>query len=84
MDALTRQALKGVGEGEQVEKSEFITYLLTQKMLTPQEANSHVLDMMMGGVETVFTALFTETVFATLFNETVLLLYLLKQYLLLY
>ena len=60
VDALTRQALKGVGDGEQVEKSEFITYLLTQKMLTPQEANSHVLDMMMGGVETVFTALFND------------------------
>ncbi len=30
-----------------------MTYLLTQKSLTPMEANCHALDLMMGAVETV-------------------------------
>ncbi|ELT96518.1 hypothetical protein CAPTEDRAFT_143013 [Capitella teleta] len=33
-------------------KSEFLTYLLAQKSLSPVEANSHAVDLMMGAVET--------------------------------
>ena len=35
--------------------SAFLTYLLDNRSLTPKEANSHAVDMMMGGVETVST-----------------------------
>lgn len=37
------------------DKSAFLTYLLAQKSLTPEEANSHAVDLMMGAVETVST-----------------------------
>lgn len=53
MDALTRQARRGIVKGEKEEKSAFLTYLLSQKSLTPEEANSHALDLLMGAVETV-------------------------------
>ena len=39
--------------GEEEAKSKFLTYLLKQKSLTPAEANSHVIDLMTGAVETV-------------------------------
>ena len=40
------------------EKSAFLTYLLAQKSLTPEEANSHAVDLMMGAVETVSSRAF--------------------------
>ncbi|ELU08568.1 hypothetical protein CAPTEDRAFT_134490, partial [Capitella teleta] len=38
--------------GEKESKSEFLTYLLAQKSLSPVEANSHAVDLMIGAVET--------------------------------
>ena len=55
MDALSRQSRRGIVLGEKEERSAFLTYLLAQKNLTPEEAMSHAVDMMMGGVETVRT-----------------------------
>ena len=43
----------GVSAGDAEEKSAFLTYLLTQKSLTPEEANLHAVDLMTGAVETV-------------------------------
>ena len=43
----------GVSAGDTEEKSAFLTYLLTQKSLTAQEANLHAVDLMTGAVETV-------------------------------
>lgn len=51
--ALEKQAKEGVVEGEKEERSEFLTYLLSQTNLTPEEANSNCVDLMMGAVETV-------------------------------
>ena len=39
--------------GEKINKSVFLTYLLQQKSLTPEEVNGHVVDLLMGAVETV-------------------------------
>ena len=44
------------------EKSAFLTYLLAQKSLTPEEANSHAVDLMMGAVETVSTTPFDRVI----------------------
>ena len=43
------------------EKSAFLTYLLAQKSLIPEEANSHAVDLMMGAVETVSTTPFDKS-----------------------
>ncbi|XP_013406758.1 cytochrome P450 10 [Lingula anatina] len=49
----TSSFIKNEEEGE---KLSFLSYLLSSKYLTPQEANSHVIDLMMGAVETTSTA----------------------------
>ena len=53
LDAIRRQQMYGVSEGDTEERSAFLTYLLTQKSLTAEEANLHAVDLMTGGVETV-------------------------------
>ena len=50
---MKRQAEYGIGEDGVEEKSAFLTYLMTQKSLSPEEANSHAVDLLMGAVETV-------------------------------
>jgi hypothetical protein len=53
LEALEKQAKQGLQVGEKEEKSSFLTYLLSQTDLTPQEVNSNCVDLMMGAVETV-------------------------------
>ena len=53
LEAIQRQRMFGVSAGDTEEKSAFLTYLLTQKSLTAQEANLHAVDLMTGAVETV-------------------------------
>ena len=53
LEALQKQKQLGVAFGEKEEKSAFLTYLLSQTDLTPQEVNSNCVDLMMGAVETV-------------------------------
>jgi len=50
LDALEKQITSGENVGE---KSAFLTYLLSQTNLSPQEVNSNCVDLMMGAVETV-------------------------------
>ena len=50
MESLKEAAERGVNDGEY---EAMLTYLLTQESLTPEEVNSHAIDMMTGGVETV-------------------------------
>ena len=49
-EALTAEAQRAVPERDY---EAMLTYLLTQESLTPEEVNSHAIDMMTGGVETV-------------------------------
>ncbi len=41
------------GDSAEEEAAGFLQYLLAQKSLSPEEANSHAVDLMMGAVETV-------------------------------
>ena len=50
---MERQKQEGIQPGEREHKSEFLTYLITQKSLSPSEANALAADLLTGAVETV-------------------------------
>ena len=50
---MEQQKQAGIQPGEREHKSEFLTYLITQKSLSPSEANALAADLLTGAVETV-------------------------------
>jgi len=53
LEALRRQAEYGLDVGEKEEKSAFLTYLLSQSELSPEEVNSNCVDLFIAATETV-------------------------------
>ena len=53
LEALRRQAERGLDDGEKEEKSAFLTYLLSQTELSPEEVNSNSVDLFVAATETV-------------------------------
>jgi len=51
--ALKRQEQDGVVEGTEKVKSEFLTHLLSNTDLSPEEVNAICLDLLMAAVDTV-------------------------------
>jgi len=55
LDALRRQAESGLNVGEKEEKSAFLSYLLSQSELSPEEVNSNCVDLFIAAAETVLS-----------------------------